>query len=220
MAITLGASGITYSDSTSNTTAPDDKGILISITSYGTAGTYTYTVPPNCSTVYVQLVGGGGGSAGYCESGGAGGYAEGMYAVTAGSAVTVTIGGGGGAVGYYAAAGNGGTSSFGGYISATGGYGANQNYSHGGGVGGLGSGGQINIYQGSGTGHANHGSHGQTGLGGGTFFGGGPSVARHTPSSAASYSYGPGTGASGNEGDDGSTGSVGASGLVIVYAYK
>lgn len=159
MATQIGSGGLVI-NSTTLSTAVTDRGTPVSIVSF--TGSGTYTVPSNCTKVLVQLVGGGGGSAGYAESGGAGGFAEGVFSVTPGASISVTVGGGGGGVGYYAAAGDGGTTSFGGYISATGGYGANRNYSHGGGHGGVGSGGQLNLYGGTGTGHMNHGSHSQT----------------------------------------------------------
>lgn len=216
MSTQLGSSGLVV-NSTTLSTAVTDRGTPISIVSFTSTG--TYTVPSNCTRILVQLVGGGGGSAGYAESGGSGGFAEGTFTVTPGASYTVTIGGGGGAVGYYAAAGNGGTTSFGSLLSATGGYGSNNNYSHGGGHGGLGSGGQVNLYGGTGTGHMNHGSHSQTGNGGGSFFGGPPSIQRHNPGGQNNYSWAPGSGGSSNEGDDGSMGSPGASGLAIVYAF-
>lgn len=216
MSTQIGSSGLVV-NATTLSTAVVDKGTPVSITSFTSSG--TYTVPSNCTQILVQLVGGGGGSAGYGEGGGAGGFAEGVFTVTPGASVAVTVGGGGGAVGYYAGAGSGGTSSFGSYISATGGYGANNNYSHGGGHGGVGSNGQINLTGGTGTGHMNHGSHSQTGNGGGSYFGGPPSIQRHNPSGQNNYSYAPGSGGSSNEGDDGSTGSPGAAGLVIVYAF-
>lgn len=218
MAVTLGSSGVTFGDGTSQTSTSNlDKGQPISITTY-TSGTNTYTVPYGCTRIVVQLVGGGGGSAGYCESGGAGGFAEGTFNVTAGSTYTVTIGGGGGGVGYYAAGGNGGTSSFGALLSASGGYGSNQNYSHSGGHGGVGSGGQINLYGGSGTGHCNGGSHSQTGTGGTGFFGGGGGQYRATTGS--NYSPAPGSGAAGGVTEATNSGATGASGLCVVYAYK
>ena len=99
----------------------------------------TWTKPSWCKKVLVKVVGGGGGSAGYSESGGAGGYAEEIIDVTGVSSVSVTVGGGGGGVAYYNSAGDGGTSSFGSYCSASGGYGANRNLSHTDGHGGAGS---------------------------------------------------------------------------------
>lgn len=192
------------------------KGALISVVTYSSSG--TYVVPSNCNKILVKLVGGGGGAAGYCESGGAGGYAEGQYTVVPGTSYTVTVGGGGSSVGYYAAAGDGGTTSFGSLISASGGYGANRNTSHGGGHGGIGSGGQVNLYGGTGTGHANGGSHSQTAAGGGSYFGGPGSKSRGNNSDNNSPAFG--SGASGGIGEIGSSGAVGKGGLVIVYAYK
>lgn len=210
------AQGLSYDTGGIQTSAKSDKGAIVSITTFTSSG--TYTVPAGCSKVLVQLVGGGGGSAGYCESGGAGGYAEGFYSVSPGATYSVTVGGGGGGVGYYAAAGDGGTTSFGSLISASGGYGANRNYSHGGGHSGSGSGGQINLSGGTGTGHANGGSHSQAGAGGGSFFGGpGGQYRSTTPSN---FSPSPGTGATGGRGNDGGSGTGGAGGLCIVYAYK
>ena len=219
MAIVINNTGITYPDGSTDTTNVSDKGALISVTTY-TSGTNTYTAPAGCSNVYVQLVGGGGGSAGYCESGGAGGYAEGFFPLAAGATVTVTIGSGGSGVTYYAAGGSGTTTSFGAFMSATGGGGANTTNQHGGGAGGVGSGGNLNLYGGTGCGHLNHGSHSQTGYGGASYFGGGAGVTRHQ-NSANNFSPAPGSGATGNECDgDGTVGSTGSSGLCIVYAYK
>jgi hypothetical protein len=217
MATTLGSAGITLSSGTQTTTAPD-LGAVVSITTY-TSGTNTYTVPSGATKVYVQLVGGGGGSAGYCESGGSGGYSEGVFSIAAGTNVTATVGGGGTGVVYYTSASAGGTTSFGAYCSATGGYGANQNATHTGGHSGVGSGGQVNLTGGGGTGHANHGTN-QYGAGGVSYFGGSPAITRHQPSVANNYGGGPGAGACGNETADGSHGSTGKTGVIIIYALK
>lgn len=217
MAVTLSATGVSYSDSSSQTTSyPSDRGQPISITYY-TSGTNTYTVPATCRQIFVQLVGGGGGSAGYLESGGAGGYAEGTYAVTPGATYTVTVGGGGGGVGYYAAAGDGGTTSFGSLISASGGYGANRNYSHGGGIGGVGSNGQVNLSGGSGTGHGNSANHAQPSGGGPSFFGG--SGGKTRSNDGANYGPAYGSGAPGSVTDIGSTGCAASGGVCIIFAY-
>jgi hypothetical protein len=223
MAITMGPNGVIFSDGT--TQAPTnvaDAGDLISVTSYA-SGTNTYTVPSGCTQMFVRVQGGGGGSAGYLESGGAGGYAEVLIDVrgaglTAGtSTITATVGGGGGGVGYYAAATDGGTSSFGSYCSATGGYGANRNYSHTGGAGGLGTG-QVHTAGGGGSGHGN--SHGYAGMGrGGASYFGGPHGVRHSGYEQIGPGA-PGAGASGGTTDNGGTGRTGANGLVIIYAYK
>lgn len=228
MAVTLGNNTITFPDGTQQSaayTAGSDRGQLISVTTYSSAGTSTYTVPSNCRFVYVKLVGGGGGSAGYNESGGAGGYAEGRFDVTPGANVTVTVGGAGTGVTYYAAGVRGGTSSFGSYLSATGGYGANQNANHTGGAGGLGSGGGVNLYGGGGIGHANHHSHyGTGGKGGGASFYGSGQGCRHYHNTFIPYGS-PGAGAPGGVTDNvaGSGtpyGTTANPGLVQVYAYS
>ena len=214
MAVTLSGAAVNI-NGTSVTTYPNDAGTIVSVTMFTSGG--NYTVPSNSKMVLVQVVGGGGGSAGYCESGGAGGYAEGAYVVSPGQVIYDTIGGG---VGYYGGGGQGGTSSFGGYISATGGYGANQNIAHGGGHGGVGSGGQVNTHGGVGTGHANGGSHSQGGQGGASFFGGCGGVQRHNNSHTNYAGHCPGSGAvGGNAQGDGTTGAAGAGGMVIVTAF-
>ena len=212
---TNNAHGIIFADGTSLAPKSVDKGRLLSVTTYTSSG--NYTVPSEATQVYVQLVGGGGGSAGYLESGGGGGYSEGMYYIAGGSTVYVTVGGGGGGVGYFGYGGRGGTTSFGGYISASGGHGANTQAHHAGGVGGVGSGGQVNIYGGAGTGHANHGSHNQNGHGGGTYFGSGPGQARTTASH--NFSGAIGSGATGGRTLDGTNGSTANGGVCIIYAY-
>jgi hypothetical protein len=216
MAVTLTSTGITYSNGGSqSSTYVQDRGQPISITSFTSSG--TYTVPSNCRKILVQLVGGGGGSAGYNESGGAGGFAEGFYSVSPGATYTVTVGGGGGGVGYYAAGGDGGTTSFGALISASGGYGCNRNYSHGGGHGGTGASGQVNLQGGTGAGHGNSASHGQPSGGGPSFFGGPGGQYRSTTPSNYSPAYG--TGATGGRTNDGGSGTIGMSGCCVVFAY-
>lgn len=170
------------------------------------------------TTATVKLVGGGGGAAGYAESGGAGGYSEARIDTTEVTTVTVTVGASGSAVGYYAAAGDGGTSSFGAYCSATGGYGSNRNYSHSGGAGGSGSGGNVNLQGGGGQGHVNSvGSH--QGRGGGSYFGGGASWNRSTNTSVTGPAA-PGAGGPGSNTNAGLAGAAGGIGMVVVYTYK
>jgi hypothetical protein len=215
MAITLGSGGITFTDGSAQTSAYSDKGQPISIVQFTSSG--TYTVPSNCTRIFVQVTGGGGGAAGYCESGGAGGYAEGTYSVSPNASYAVTVGGGGGGVGYYAGAGRGATTSFGALISASGGYGANNNSSHGGGHGGSGSGGQVNIDGGTGTGHGNSANHAQPAGGGASYFGG-PGGKRRT-NDGANYGGAWGTGASGGITDIGNHGTTGNGGTCVVIAY-
>lgn len=219
MAVTLGGQGITYSDGTiqaSSSSTSVDYGQLISITTFTTSG--TYTAPSNCRKVFVRVQGGGGGSAGHFESGGAGGYAEALVdPFTAGSTATVTVGGGGGGVGYYAAAGDGGTSSFGTFCSATGGYGANRNFSHTGGHGGVGASGQVQIAGGGGHGHGNGwGSFGPRGI---PSFWGGSFGTRHSGGEQIG-SGSPGAGASSGTTGNGGSGKTAYGGMVVVYAYS
>jgi len=217
MAVILSATGITYSDSTTQSVgSSSNSGNLISITTFTSTG--TFTAPTGCNRILVKVSGGGGGSAGHFESGGSGGYVEKLISpFPAGTTAAVTIGGGGGGVGYYAAGGQGGTSSFGSYCSATGGYGANANYSHTGGHGGVGSGGQITIAGAGGYGHTNgFGAWGAKGVSG--YWGGGFGT-RHS----SGDQIGPGApsaGASGGTTANGGSGKTAADGLVVVYAYS
>lgn len=222
MAATIGDSAVTFPDGSTQSVAystGNDTGQLISITTY-TSGTNTYTAPANCRYVWVKVIGGGGGSAGYCESGGAGGFAEGRVNLTAGSNVTVTVGSGGSGVGYYAGAGTGGTSSFGSYITATGGAGSNTQYSHTGGSGGTGAGGDINLLGGGGTGHANHHGYAGMGKGGSGYYGSGNGY-RHYYNQFVPCTA-PGAGAAGGQtdgGPNGNSGTAGGNGLVQIFAY-
>lgn len=219
MAITLGASGVVFSDGTTQASKFDssmDAGELLSTTTFTASG--TWTKPAGCNKVIVKLVGGGGGGSGHCESGGAGGYAEKVVDVSAVSTVAVTVGGGGGAVGYYGAGGDGGTSSFGTYCSATGGYGANRHVGHTGGHGGVGSGGDVNLLGGTGTGHSNNGSQQVAGRGGSSFWGGTTGSAHNNSNPSSIYYTSPGSGGAGaNQGYNYRNGSAG---MVVVYAYK
>jgi hypothetical protein len=239
MAVTLGSAGIQFSDSTSQTSGTAgqnipsyDTGALIDVQSFPASGTWTN---PGATMVHVKLIGGGGGGAGYCESGGAGCYAEGMYNIAGVSSVAVTVGGGGSYTTYYNAAAQGGTSSFGGYLSAIGGYGANQQYSHSGGHGGNSSGGAAFAVQGgAGCGHINSVGHSTAGVVGGSGYFGGPRAhIREHGNLGHGVQHGigpggaPGSGGSGNVTDWGSSqfrghsaGEYGQAGLVIVYSYK
>jgi hypothetical protein len=220
-AIAYAEQGMMYGDATSQSTSgyAADHGLLIGITSFTSSG--TYTVPTGANQLYVKLVGGGGGSAGYCEAGGAGGYAEGyVNDVSGGQTISVTVGGGGSGVGYYNGAGAGGSSSFGSYLSASGGNGSNSSYSHTGGHGGVGSGGVFQAYGGGGTGHGNHHGSGPAGRGGLSYFGG--AASRRHSSGDHIGTGAPGTGGTphNTDGAGGSTGGGGYGGIVIVYAYK
>jgi hypothetical protein len=199
-----------------------ETGGLLNTTVYNTAGSFTWTKPVGCTKAHVRVIGGGGGAAGYAESGGSGGYSEKVVDVTAISTVSVTVGAGGSCVTYYAASGDGGTSSFGSYCSATGGYGSNRNANHTGGIGGLGSGGDINLQGGGGTGHSNGAANGVVGRGGTSFYGGSTTVRRDLVNTKNGNGA-PGTGGPGSRTDDGNgdtTGRIGEVGIVVVYAYR
>jgi len=132
---------------------------------FTSSGTYQKTAGVN--QIMVRLVGGGGGGSGHGESGGAAGFSEKIINVSGISSVSVVIGTGGTGTYYSGRSGPGSSSSFGSFMSATGGDGANQSYQHAGGIGGLGAGGDVNMYGGGGSAHAQ-----VNGAGGYSFFGG------------------------------------------------
>lgn len=184
---------------------------------FSVAGSTVWTAPSGVARVRVRVIGAGGGggagASGYSGGGGgAGGYAEGIFVVTPGTAITITVGGGG-AGGSSAAAGSaGGSSSFGTLCSATGGSGGNTNNSpnYAGGAGGLGVGGQINCSGGYGSDGASVSFFG--GLGGASALGGGgrASIGGNYPTNGQA----PGSGGGGAYSTNG-TGGTGANGIVI-----
>lgn len=235
MPVTLGSSGVTFNDNTSLTSGLNPNGLsqgdLIKIESFTSSGTWTN---PGATMVHVKLIGGGGGGAGYCESGGSGGYAEGFYDVSSVGTVSVTVGGGGSYTTYYNAAGDGGTTSFGGYLSASGGFGANRNYSHSGGHGGNSFGGAaLSVVGGAGCGHINSVGHCPASvLGSSGYYGGGQAHIRNHSNLGWAVQHGfgggaPGAGGPANVTDWGfqhprghSAGENGNPGMVVVYSYK
>ncbi len=131
---------------------------------YGTAGTYTYTVPAGVTRILAVVVGGGGGGGGGAKGnttgggggGGGGGYVTcGSFNVTQGQAIPIVVGAGGasgvgGTSGDGSAGGTGGTSSANGILASGGGGGRGGNYISTGGAGGTGSAmGGIGGYTGS-----------------------------------------------------------------------
>ena len=220
MAITLNASGVTFSDATTQSTKFDstnDIGKLLSISTF--TGTGTWTKPAGCASIVVKVVGGGGGGSSYCESGGAGGFSEKRIDVTSISSIAVTVGSGG-ALAAYSGGNAGGTSSFGAYCSATGGYGSNQNYGHTGGFGGIGSSGDINLYGGSGTGHANNMNNGGVGKGGHSYWGGNSNLTSRHQNPGGTRPAAPGAGGTGGPTNENLGGQEGMNGLVVVWEYK
>ena len=185
---------------------------------FNTSGNHTWKKPEGCVAVKVQVIGAGGGAAGYWESGGAGGYSEDYIDVTEIDEVSVTVGAGGGYVGYFGVAGDGTSSFFGSYLYASGGYGANRQHSHSGGLGGLGYGGLINLQGGGATGHVNGGSSGAGARGGSSYFGG-PAGDNRGSNHAKNGNGAPGSGGPGSRTDTGWGGQVGETGIVVVHEY-
>jgi hypothetical protein len=190
------------------------KGGIKGVTVFRSNGTWT---KPDTSVkrIRVQLVGGGGGSAGHDENGGAGGYSEKFIDVESISSISVTVGGGGSKANWGSNAGGGGSSSFGSYLSAGGGMGGHHS-SHKGGVGGEGSGGDINIRGGGGCGHSSNSTQGAA-----SYFGGGSPGAHHNAGDwYASGSHGaPGAGGAGQYTSHNNRNVTGAVGMVIVWEY-
>src|SRR6185437_7983129 len=132
------------------------------VTTYNTAGTYTFTVPSGVTSIQVEAWGAGGGGA--SAGGGGGGYASSVFSATGGNQYTVKVGAGG-------SAGNDGeksSASFGSnLVSAGGGSGANGNSQPG--SGGNGITGTV-LYQGGNGGTATGGGNYSGGRGGGSAF--------------------------------------------------
>lgn len=219
-------------------------GSLLNLRIFSSAGTTTYTPTPGTKKVRVRVIGGGGGGGGAAATtsssvaagagGSGGGYAEGIFnSGFSGVTVVVGVGGSAGAAGANAG-GTGGFSSFGSLLSATGGEGGNgcaatsPPFSQGSGAAGVGSGsGGSIIAQGSG------GSPSiittllayQSGVGGGSAFGGGASQRRFNDQGSGRVGSGPGAGGSGGAaGGSGTTaalqGGGGAPGMVIIEEYS
>ena len=180
----------------------------------------TFNVPSGISRLKIRLWGGGGGSgssgatgAGAPGGGGGGGYSEGIFSVTAGSAITVTVGAGGIAPSAPGGAGGtGGTSSFGSYLSATGGIGGAGNATGSAGGGGSGTGGSLNL-TGSQASTGNNGTSALGGSGGGAPFGA-SGTGGATGISTGGQVPGGGAGAAGSTVSG--QGYAGGAGLVIV----
>lgn len=62
-------------------------------TTYGTVGTYTFTVPSGCTSVLIDMAGAQGGNSFYASPGGKGGRAQGTLSVSPGQNLIVNVGG-------------------------------------------------------------------------------------------------------------------------------
>ena len=190
------------------------QGGLKSVQVFTSNGTWN---KPNSSVrrIRVQLVGGGGGSAGHNENGGAGGYSEKFIDVSNVSSVSVTIGNGGSQANWGSSAGTGGTTSFGSYCSASGGQGG-QHSGHSGGLGGIGSGGDINIRGSGGDAHNGNATAGASSC----FGGGSPGAHQNKHDWYAEGSHGaPGCGGAGERSSHNRRNNTGGNGIVIIWEY-
>jgi hypothetical protein len=206
-----------------NDAVENKRGRLKNIYTFTGTGTYVKS-GPDVQRLHVICVGGGGGGRAYSECGGAGGYSERVIDATSITSVSVTVGGAGAGGVYFGFSGGGGTTSFGGFVSASGGTGANAHIQHHGGTGGFGSGGNVNAFGGGGGGHNNmdqySGNCAPGGLGGISFFGGGTPSAHSSgaqPADVAAFGAG---GVAISPSHNGQGGRNGRSGMCIIYEYK
>ena len=220
--------GTTWRDLTNSSSSA----VSVGQSAYTTAGTYTFTVPSDVTSISAVVIGGGGGGAGADDGqirnetnngGGGGGLAYGTIAVTPGETLNITVGtGGAGGVADAAAGGAGGTSTI--VRSATtllsGGGGAGGRYrSEGLTDAGGASGGTARIGGGSGgnsgTGSGNSGATGGGGAGGYSGAGGAGGAFNASGSASTGAGGGGGGGYSGTSnsfraGGGGGTGILGS----------
>ena len=203
------------------------------------ASSFTYNIPVGISGLMVAVVGGGAAGGGTASTGptqvsvGAGGGGGGTaikylsYSALTSNAVAVTVGSGGS--GTFAGTGNSGsTSSFGGYLSATGGNGGSSGGNNTivgatGGIGGTGTGGDLNIPgDDGGSAVADKDYSSLAGFGGGTYFaanalGGYFSAASGVTAGTAGKQYGGGSaGSYAGNGQTSTFSASGAAGMVMI----
>ncbi|WP_447881068.1 glycine-rich domain-containing protein [Serratia fonticola] len=187
----------------------------------------TFTVPINVTQVRVICTGGGGGGMG-CQAGslsetfsgsggGAGGTAIGVFQVTPGSNISVTVGAGASGTTGANGAPQGGTSSFGAYCNATGGFGGVKSSvtSTAGGGGGGASGGAVNVSGGGGS-DGQIGSFVLSATGGASYWGGGGRGGAQGGVSASCYGAGGGGAYDVSTSGNAYTGGNGRSGVVVI----
>lgn len=181
---------------------------------FSTPGSYSWTCPasPNCTMVWVEVVGpGGGGGAGNSgDGGGAGGYAQKWFTPTPGNTYAIVVGSGGaGGTGTGDGVAGSGASSFNATIIANaGGRGLGSGSGSSPGTGGTASGGDVNLP--GGNGGARNGSTGGAGGRNGRLGGFAPAV------TSAPGASGPIPGAGGAGGGGGNNAGAGANGQVIL----
>lgn len=207
----LTSNGTTWTSAT-----PSSTGRLIRAPQILTSGT-SYTTPSNCTSIYVEAVGGGGngGAAGTANyngrgGGGGGGYAAKYFTVTGSTAYTYAIGAGGG----------GNTTFTVGATTITGG-GGGAGSGNEGGSGGSGSNGDFN-FVGTGGGTGTSGNSGiSSGAGGSSYFGGGARGRGNTGGNGYNGSNygGGGSGAVNMNTGDVWSGGTGAQGVIRIWEY-
>ena len=179
----------------------------------------SYTAPANCTSIYVEAIGGGGGGGGTSGAGGgggggAGGYCAKYFTVVAAVSYTYAIGAGGAAVIGSGSAGGNTTFTVGGTTITAGG-GAGGLLESNGGAGGTCTNGDMNI-AGGGGGSANFSVPG--GAGGNSFFGGGAPGQGDTSYGVAGTSGGGGSG--GSSTSTSRSGGAGGAGLIRIWEFS
>lgn len=208
------------------------SGTLLRAPQILTSGT-SYTTPAGCTSIYVELVGGGGGSGSvsggtsvYSGSGGggAGGFAAKLFTVTPSTAYSYAIGAGGTAGSSGGNGGAGGATTFtvsGVVLTGNGGSGSVNAFTSGGqgGAGGTASNGDLNVTGNPGTlGNGGSGGTNSTGgAGGASFFGGAGRGGSNSTGSAGAN--GSGGGGSGTGNSTNRNGAAGGAGIIRIWEY-
>ena len=182
----------------------------------------SYTAPANCTSIYVEAIGGGGGgggtggSAGGGAGGGAGGYCAKYFTVVAAVSYTYAIGAGGagGPTGVGSGSAGGNTTFTVGGTTITSGGGAGGGNESTGAAGGTCTNGDMNI-AGGGGGSGNSSKPG--GAGGNSFFGGG-APGQLDGNGFAGTSGGGGSG--GSSSSPSRTGGAGGAGLIRIWEFS
>jgi len=215
----LTSNGTTWSSSASG-------GRLLRAPQLLTSGT-SYTTPANCTSIYVEAVGGGGGGGGGQGSGtasqgagggGGGGTSVKLFTVTPSTAYTYAIGAAGSAGASGSNGGAGGNTTFTvGATTATGGGGGGGISAGNGGAGGTATSGDLNIVgQGAGANTA-YNTFSTGGIGGGSYLGGGAFSRTGGNAGVAATGYG-GGGSGGSV--SGNAGGAGFQGVIRVWEYS
>lgn len=215
----LASNGTTWVSSTLASIAP---GLLLRAPQIKTSGT-SYTTPANCSSIYVEAVGGGGaGGAGLISNnsgggGGSGAYCAKYFTVTASTAYTCAIGAAGGNTTFTVGAT---TITAGGGSNGTGGSGGSGGS---GGAGGTASNGDINSggSAGGASGIWATGQNAAGGNGGSSFFsGGGKGGAAGASSGSAAIGYGGGGGGGAGAASSSGNGGAGYQGVIRIWEFS